>query len=94
MIILIIKKEITNAKYFLPVPFELHQSSGVRTVSAAGSEIDWKQTYNLEVLARDSRDQQISAPVTIHVTMDVQEEERLIGEVGSEKLTELPETLE
>ena len=54
------------------VPFEIHQSSGVLTVTS-GPEKDWKPTYNLEVVVVDDA-QEISTPVTIHVTKDPQED--------------------
>ena len=69
------------------VPFEIHQSSGVLTVTS-GPEKDWKPTYNLEVVAVDDA-QEISTPVTIHVTKDPQDDANL--DLFTDRLTELPE---
>ena len=50
-----------------------------------------KSSYNLEVVARDDG-QQISAPVTIHITKDAQDDASI--EQFTDKLNDLPETLE
>lgn len=74
----------------MPVPFEIHRSSGILTVSTGPSK-DWKSTYNLEVVAKDD-DQEISTAVIIHVTKDPKDDASL--DLFSERLNELPETLE
>ena len=57
----------------------------------SGPENDWKPTYNLEVVAVDDA-QEISTPVTIHVTKDPQDDANL--DLFTDRLIELPETLE
>ena len=75
------------------MPFEIHQSSGILTVSSSGSgdKKDWKPSYNLEVVASDDL-HKISTPVTIHITQDPQDDARI--EQFADKLNDLPETLE
>ena len=51
----------------------------------------WKTTYNLEVVAVDAT-QEISAPITIHVTKDPQDDTSL--DLFTDRLVNLPETLE
>ena len=50
-----------------------------------------KSSYNLEVVARDDG-QQITAPVTVHITKDAQDDASI--EQFTDKLNDLPETLE
>ena len=79
-----------NIDFSSSVPFEIHQSSGVVTIPS-GPEKDWKPTYNLEVVAVDDS-QEISTPVTIHITKDPQDDANL--DLFTDRLIELPETLE
>ena len=58
---------------------------------STGPSKDWKSTYNLEVIAKDDA-QEISAPVTVHVTKDPQDDASL--DLFAERLNDLPEILE
>ena len=72
------------------MPFEVHQSTGILTISS-GTLKELKSSYNLEVVARDDG-QEISAPVTVHITKDAQDDASI--EQFTDKLNDLPETLE
>ena len=74
----------------ITVPFEVHQSTGILTISS-GTLKELKSSYNLEVVARDDG-QEISAPVTVHITKDAQDDASI--EQFTDKLNDLPETLE
>ena len=73
------------------VPFEIHQSSGILTISSTGGLKELKPSYNLEVAASDDT-KKISTAVTIHITKDPQDDASI--EQFADKLNESPETLE
>ena len=73
------------------MPFEIHQSSGILTISSTRGLKEWKPSYNLEVTASDD-EHQISSQVTIHITQDPQDDAKI--EQFTDKLNDLPETLE
>ena len=77
--------------FIVLVPFEIHQSSGILTISSTADLREWKSSYNLEVVASDSS-QKISTPVTIHITKDAQDDATI--EKFADKLNDLPEVLE
>ena len=77
--------------FIVLVPFEIHQSSGILTISSTADLREWKSSYNLEVVASDTS-QKISTPVTIHITKDAQDDATI--EQFADKLNDLPEVLE
>ena len=79
--------------FIVSVPFEIHQSSGILTISSTGNLKEWKPSYNLEVAASDDS-QKISTAVTIHITKDQAEDDIANTEQFADKLNDAPETLE
>ena len=73
------------------MPFEIHQSSGILTVSSTAGLKELKPSYNLEVVASDGS-QEIATAVTIHITKDPKDDASI--EQFADKLNDLPETLE